>query len=645
MIDAHPLSEISVRVTCASDLWTKTRGSAAFRLCRSVFESASVSTRPHQPSGDNFTIFMLDRGKSSTNPIDPSLTCGVNSTMAPQHQRSESYPISPSQYEDSPTFVYSAARPPTNYSHYSWTPPSGAVPGRQARRSSLPPPLPTLAASPPRHLAGPSKISPESDYSTPPRQLAHLPPASSSSSSSEYSPPHRTGASALPAETPLYAPSSWDDPYNASGSDSDSIRSPARPWMQQNPNTAGLPMTSSSHGRSAYVPDRDRPDSWADEPTAWSKSSYGTRPRTAAPVKSGLGTVYEEQDYEEKGYYDDISLAPQTAPQTAPSAYTPQIPGRGGVPAVPDINEWYNPKSARMSRHSRRSSAPLGRAMYDSPGLYTARHSFGGQGAAEIGGYADRGRTASRHTVGSVFDMNALSAHPYPPDFTPGPNEKRGQPAVPPLPTGQLPMLSPSKQHQLGRMSVAPARYTLPPSARPPGSAPDRTPRTAFQPNGFPPPTAVQNPYVADPFADPPQDPAFDVGEKAAERFYQQQNQSRGLDSGVNPYRDPALGWEPAPEADLQADGQRNAFGSTLDKVRNSTFGVYYRTYRPFVRPLLTISGAMCLNLTMQGPAGGTEWGTMVKLAKGGMGVMPPETDGKEVGLGLLGWCALGGDT
>ena len=413
--------------------------------------------------------------------------------------------------------------------------------------------------------------------------------------------------------------------------------------MQQN--MAGRRMTGSSHGRSAYVPDRGRPDSWADEPTAWSKSSYGTRPRTAAPTKSALGTVFEEQDYEEKGYYDAISLAPQSAPQTAPSAYTPVTPGRGGVPPVPDINEWYNAKSARMSRHSRRSSVPMGRAVYDSPDVYTARHSIGGQGNVDAG-HPVRDRTASRHTVGSVFDMNALSAHPYPPDFTPGPNEKRGQPPVAPLPTGQLPMLSPSKQHQLGRMSVAPARYTLPPSARQPGSAPDRTHHTDFQPNGFPPHTAVQNPYVADPFADPPQDPAFDVDEKAAERFYQQQNQQfRELDSGANPYRDPALGWEPAQEADLAPEDQKNAFGRTLDKVRNATFGIYYRTYRPFVRPLLTISAAMCLNLTMQGPAGGTEWGTMVKLAQRGMGVMPPETDGKEVGLGLLGWCALGGDT
>jgi hypothetical protein len=79
-----------------------------------------------------------------------------------------------------------------------------------------------------------------------------------------------------------------------------------------------------------------------------------------------------------------------------------------------------------------------------------------------------------------------------------------------------------------------------------------------------------------------------------------------------------------------------------MDKMRNSTFGVYYRTYRIVTRPILTICAAMCLCLTIQGPSGGTGWGTIVKLGKGGMGVMPPETDGKEVGLGLLGWCVLG---
>lgn len=169
--------------------------------------------------------------------------------------------------------------------------------------------------------------------------------------------------------------------------------------------------------------------------------------------------------------------------------------------------------------------------------------------------------------------------------------------------------------------------------------------------HGFSPHTAVQsqpqvhNPFVANPFADPPHDPAFDIDEKVAARFHQQQQRhARGIDDGVNPYRDPALGWEPAQTLrDLPSEReQRGAFADTLDKVRNSTFGVYYRTYRLFVRPLLTVCAAMCLSLTIQGPSGGTEWGTIVKLAKGGMGVMPPETDGKEVGLGLLGWCVLG---
>lgn len=376
-------------------------------------------------------------------------------------------PPSVSHYSESPTFPYSTARPPTNYSAHSWVVPQSANGARHGRKRSSVPLLPTHTI--------------ERDDQTR-ANIVLKTPLSGSTRGGDY-------------HTPLYARSSWASAYDRSGA------------------VGAGPAVLDHSGADPYAD----PGTWAEAPTAWSRSSYAPAPHTARThlsPRTALGTVYEEPS--NVGLSQD-NVPPHTAASEMPSA------------------------RSKGDRHVRRSSAPIPRT-------------------AEV---ANPPHTRPR-SIPSVLDIHQLSDA----QTRLNQSEVRIQPAL----------LSPSRQHQLGRMSVAPARYTV---------------------------------------KDFPKMPSSAEG---------------------NPYRDPNIGWVEPISQTMQPTSELTLF----EKARSSSVGLVYWSYRPLIWTIASMVAAMSLTLAMTGAdESGTAWGSLVELGASALTQMPADAAGG-AGLGVWGWCSVG---
>jgi hypothetical protein len=301
---------------------------------------------------------------------------------------------------------------------------------------------------------------------------------------------------------------------------------------------------------------------WEEEKTAWSKSSYApTRPRGTVQ----LNTVYEEEEKEYGqegygGYYDDLDL------------------GEDERKDVPQVGR----QATRASRLSMASTV----------------------------------RDINQLERGNPFD-DRRSPGPYPvasPSAIQEGLHRRGPSHDTQNSNGQAALLTPAAHQRLGRMSVAPARYTLPPSA---GhghiGARGISPGDSASPK-----SAESNPYA------PP----------GGLRFQQDQmptpSKTKKKKKGIRILK-----------KGLITPAMRTQDQGFLANMRVSEFGRTYMAYRPFITPALLLTSAMLLTLAMQ--PGGT-LGTFVAVENGGFGGKVHDGMMGKVGLGISGWCQLDQD-
>jgi hypothetical protein len=165
-------------------------------------------------------------------------------------------------------------------------------------------------------------------------------------------------------------------------------------------------------------------------------------------------------------------------------------------------------------------------------------------------------------------------------------------------------LLTPEAHQKLGRMSVAPVRYTLPPDR---GQS-----RSQMVTRSQASTTAESNPYAP-----------------SGGLRYQAKNVDpspvraglRGLGEGIS-------------LAPLRPD-------VATSRLKGSTLGKSYLTYRPVVTPIQLLLSAILLTLALQ--PGGT-LGAFAKVQHGGFGGKVGESSGVAVALGLSGWCRLDSD-
>lgn len=356
-------------------------------------------------------------------------------------------------------------------------------------------------------------------------------------------------------DTPLYAQSGYSRTAPARTHRDSVLEYPLTTALPTQDDGRDTPLYARSEWDSQYGPEtsvqvtgsqiqgRDSEVSrWEEKDTAWSKSSY-------APRGTVLDTVYEEnrssgENGAYEGYYDDIDLDEEKT---------------GAAAEIRDAG-------------------------------YERDSGIGGRSLADL--------TEKQNP----FDEEYINGN-IPQHFTNNGEERQigleGRKV-------QAPLLTPEAHQRLGRMSVVPARYTLPPTSH-------SRDNLSFQDTNTP-ISDTTNPYAP----------------TGGLRFKQTHTPSPQKKKGV---RVIGLGRNLVlpPLTDLRRQ-------SLVSRIKTSRLGQLYLTYRPFITTVHLLIGAMVLTLAMK--SGGT-LGTFVKVQQGAFGGKVGAGTEGVIGLGVGGWCQV----
>jgi hypothetical protein len=419
--------------------------------------------------------------------------------------------------------------------------------------------------------------------------------------------------------TPIYSGYTDDDSVSASGVDGRG-RSTIFPYSTAGPPSQYIPPVSTTqqsvarksrqsiNDRATYFDAATATDAAEDGTPLYARSDWGGRTVTSSRYRPGEESLY---DISEEG----------TLSEDEQDAYA--------------YNSQYTMRQAATQDHNRGLKRETAR--FSLPPIWDLDDLLQAGSRTSLGPKDLSNDTNTRRSLLAAGRPDVTQASTVPSPFakpiTPG--------ADPTIVTGgastgnaQSPkLITPDQQHRLGRMSVAPARYSLPPPRRQRGRTPRQPRLRGSSRAGIGNSQDLKKSLLSKIVST-----ASSLKDQGHSRPDSNSNSGPGtnFDLSDGNFRMP-LPVEPDETRETPKSSARGIL-PILRKIKTSRTVIWYLTWRPFILPLLSLTSALLLTMAL---ADDTPLGFAIIAEKGAMGVMPG--DGERFGLGVEEWCELGG--